>query len=110
MGAKETQCSDESSSETLSQDFSGLDESHDSQAVFSSLQKKWRKKSVELMMEWFSQELLQMAIVPDVVPTIQAEMTAGIAGTAIPQLNKLGTVFPGLWIIFLVSEGCFSFR
>lgn len=62
------------------------------------------------MMEWFSQELLQMAIVPDVVPTIQAEMTAGIAGTAIPQLNKLGTVFPGLWIIFLVSEGCFSFR
>lgn len=62
------------------------------------------------MMEWFSQELLQMAIVPDVVPTIQAEMTAGIAGTAIPQLNKLGPVFPGLWIIFLVSEGCFSFR
>lgn len=70
MGVKETQCSDESSSETLSQDFSGLDESHDSRAVFSSLQKKFLKKSVDLMMEWFSQELLQMATVPDVVPTI----------------------------------------
>lgn len=39
MGAKETHCSAESSSETLSQDFPGLDVSRDSQAVFPSLQK-----------------------------------------------------------------------
>lgn len=65
MGAKETHCSDESSSETLSQDFPGLDVSHDSQAVFSSSHKelKTKKKSVALMMEWFSQELSQMATV-----------------------------------------------
>lgn len=44
MGVKETHCSDESSSETLSQDFPGLDVSHDSQAVFSSSHKKLKTK------------------------------------------------------------------
>lgn len=74
MGARETHCSDESSSETLSQDFPGLDVSHDSQAVFSSSHKKSKtkkkKRSVALMMEWLSRELVQMATAPDAVLTI----------------------------------------
>lgn len=66
--------------------------------------KRRPKASAELMKEWFSQELLQMAAAP--------ETTAGIVQTpsvkkTIPQPNKLGPVFPGLWIIFLVSKGCF---